>query len=128
MTGSPRILIVDDSVENRLLLRVFLKQETVSVDEAVDGMQAVEQVLAARYDLVLMDVHMPVLDGLEATRRIRDAEARSGRARTPILALTADDTAEDRERSARAGCDAHLVKPITRESLREVLARWIPAP
>jgi CheY-like chemotaxis protein len=127
MAERARILIVDDSVENRLLLKVFLKSQPLRVYEAVDGMEAVEQVLAGPFALVLMDINMPVLDGLEATRRIRSRERELGRAHTPILALTADDTDADRARSAEAGCDEHLVKPLSRDTLRQVLERWLPA-
>ena len=92
-----------------------------------NGAAAVESWLAAAgagapYDLVLMDVHMPELDGLEATRRIRAAEAASGTPRTPIVALTANAFGEDREACLAAGMDDFLVKPLDRERLAEVLA------
>ena len=119
------MLIVDDSTENRLLLKVFLKKHSVIVDEAVDGAEAIEQTAQTHYDLVLMDVHMPVMDGLTATRSIREREQQHEQVRTPILALTADDTDADRQRSLAAGCDDHLVKPISRDTLRLVLERWL---
>ena len=74
------------------------------------------------YDLVLMDVQMPGMDGLDATRRIRAAEAESGAPRTRIVALTANAQSEDREACLAAGMDGLLVKPLDRERLREVLA------
>jgi CheY-like chemotaxis protein len=125
MPGEPKLLIVDDSSENRLLLKVFLKNHPLQVDEAVDGAEAVERATATRYTLVLMDVHMPVMDGLEATRRIRALERTRGLTPTPILALTADDTEQDRQRSLDAGCDGHLVKPVSRATLQGAVRRWI---
>jgi len=89
-----------------------------------DGAAALAAFLAAPtpYDLVLMDVHMPQLDGIEAARRIRAAEAASGRPRTPIIALTANAFGEDREACLAAGMDDFLVKPLDRERLAEVIA------
>ena len=125
MNSGARVLIVDDSTENRLLLKVFLKKHPVEVDEATDGAEAVERVVGDHYALVLMDVHMPVMDGLDATRTIRQREHADGLARTPILALTADDTPADHKRSLEAGCDDHLVKPITRERLAHIMQHWL---
>ena len=127
MNHEARVLIVDDSTENRLLLKVFLKAQPVRVDEAGDGAEAVGQAASTHYDLILMDIQMPVMDGLAATRAIRDRERAGGLASVPILALTADDSAVDRARSLDAGCNEHLRKPITRQSLVEVLQRWLPA-
>ena len=77
----------------------------------------------APYDLVLMDMHMPGIDGLEAARRIRAAEAERGARRTPIIALTANAFAEDREACLAAGMDGFLVKPLDRERLAAMLAK-----
>lgn len=125
MTDAPRVLLVDDQPESRMLLRVFLRRVPVAVDEACDGAEAVQRLAAARYDLVLMDVHMPGTDGLTATRAIREQERASGRERTTILALTADDGEDDRDRSLQAGCDDHVSKPISRKRLHAVLTKWI---
>ena len=91
------------------------------------GTAAIETWLAARaagmpYDRVLMDLHMPGIDGLEATRRLRTIEAETGAARTPILALTANAFAEDRDACLEAGMDGFLVKPLDRERLAAALA------
>ena len=80
------------------------------------------QAAGTPYDLVLMDVQMPGIDGLEATRRIRAAEAERGSGRTPIIALTANAFAEDREACLAAGMDGFLVKPLDRERLADVLS------
>jgi len=94
---------------------------------AADGAAAIESWLAARaagapYDRVLMDLHMPGMDGLEAVRRIRAIEAEQQNARTPIIALTANVSAEDREACLAAGMDEFLVKPLDRERLAAALA------
>ena len=106
------------------------------VDVAEDGAEALARFRATPYDLVLMDVQMPVLDGNAATRAIREWERAEGRSPTPILALTANAFSEDVQRSLDAGCTAHLSKPISKASLlaaiagytgnRGVLARPVP--
>ena len=95
---------------------------------AHNGTAAVESYLAAAsaglpYDCILMDLHMPEMDGIEATRSIRAAEAASGATRTAIIALTANAFGEDREACLAAGMDDFLVKPLDRERLADVLAQ-----
>ena len=125
---SPRVLIVDDAEDNRLLIRTFLKAEAAVLDMAGDGVEALERFRRDAYDLVLMDMHMPRMDGIQATRAIRELEDAEQRARTVILALTADDTVHDRERSLAAGCDDHLVKPISKKALIAALRAWCARP
>ncbi len=94
-----------------------------------DGRQAVEAVWQGHYDLVLMDCHMPELDGFAATAAIREQELAAGRGRRlPIVALTADALAGDAEKSRAAGMDDHLSKPVTREHMAAVLERWLTPP
>ncbi len=120
-----RVLLVEDHPTNRAVARGLLALQGVQVDEAVDGAQAVEKLRAAppgRWQVVFMDMQMPVLDGLAATRAIRAMELH----RTiPIIAMTANAMAEDRDRCLAAGMDGHLAKPIIEEELEAVLARWI---
>ena len=104
-----------------LARRLVERGHTVRVAET--GRAALAAVAEERFDLVLMDVQMPEMDGTEATRAIREAEAALGRARTPIVALTANAFAEDRLQVMVAGMDDHLAKPVDRERLEGILAR-----
>jgi PAS domain S-box-containing protein len=115
-----KVLIVEDNRINRVVLRDMLEQDGHSVDEAHDGQQGVEMAARRSYDIVLMDISMPVLDGVEATRAIRSSEARG--TRLPIVALTAHAANADKERFRAAGLDDILVKPISRQGLRAILA------
>jgi CheY-like chemotaxis protein len=120
------ILVAEDNDINALLARALLARLGHRPTIAGNGEMVVESWLAARaagapYDLVLMDVQMPGMDGLEAARRIRAAEAEAGVARTRMIALTANAQEEDREAALAAGLDGLLVKPLDRERLREVL-------
>lgn len=118
-----RILLVEDNDTNRLLIATVLERSGHSVDTAADGRQGVEAVSAAAepYDLILMDMQMPEMDGPDATRAIR---ALSGpAAHTPIVALTADVRAEDRDRYLASGLDDLLTKPVDWTRLREVIER-----
>ena len=122
------ILVAEDNEINALLTRTLLTRLGHQPTVAQNGAAALESYLAAvragtPFDYVLMDVNMPEMDGIEATRRIRAAEAASGAARTPIVALTANAFGEDREACLAAGMDDFLVKPLDREKLAELLSR-----
>ncbi|HEX5927427.1 MAG TPA: response regulator transcription factor [Baekduia sp.] len=110
-----RVLVVDDEVAVRTSLQRALGLERYEVDLAEDGHEALERVAAARYDAIVLDVSMPLLDGLEACRRMRAAGDR-----TPVLMLTARDAVDDRVAGLDAGADDYLVKPF---ALRELQAR-----
>jgi CheY-like chemotaxis protein len=119
-TGDRRpldLLLVEDNEDNRLLIQTFLKKTPHRIETAENGRVAVDRFAAGRYDLILMDIQMPVMDGYAATRAIRDMEAGMNRARTPIVALTAHALVEDVEKSLAAGCDGHLTKPIKKSRL-----------
>jgi PAS domain S-box-containing protein len=121
------ILVAEDNEINALLARALLVKLGHRPTMAENGAAAIESWLAARaggapYDCVLMDLHMPGMDGLEATRRIRAIEAEHNDMRTPIVALTANVSAEDRDACLAAGMDDFLVKPLDRERLAAVLA------
>ena len=117
-----RLLLVEDNPDNRLLIRSYLKKEPFDVDEAENGALAVACAGRQRYDLILMDVQMPVMDGHAATRAIRDHEAATGLPPVPVIALTAHAVKEDLEKSLAAGCTAHLTKPIKKQVLLDALA------
>ena len=120
-----RILIAEDSEYNLVLIKAYLKNSGFELDVAENGEIAVEKVMATRPDLVLMDLQMPVMDGLEATRAIRHWEATTGARPTPILALTAHAAGEGVGISLEAGCNEHLTKPIKRATLLEAISRHV---
>jgi two-component system, sensor histidine kinase and response regulator len=113
-----KILFADDSIDNRTLIRMFLKKTPYHLDEVENGRQAIDRFIAAGdYDLVLMDIQMPEVDGYAATRAIRDWERDHNQAHTPIIALTASVFPEAIRLTTTAGCDGHLGKPISRKIL-----------
>ena len=120
-----RILVVEDQATNRELARAMLERLGQRVRVAEDGQVALELLTSEPFDLVLMDMQMPVLDGLATTRRWREREAPSGR-RLPIVAMTANVMPEDRERCLAAGMDEVLGKPFTRQDLYRLLQGSLP--
>ena len=112
-----KILMADDSPDNRALIRAYLKKTPYSVEEAENGQQAIDKFIAGKFDLVLMDIQMPIVDGYEATSTIRGWERANDRHRTPIVALTASALEDAAQRSRAAGCDAHVTKPIKKSTL-----------
>ncbi|WP_242913737.1 hybrid sensor histidine kinase/response regulator [Brevundimonas pishanensis] len=118
-----RILLVDDAAANRELVTIILSSLGLEVEAATNGVEAVTAVRRGGFDLVLMDVHMPEMDGLAATREIRRGEG-AGR-RLPIIALTANVQSEQIERCLAAGMDDHLSKPIQVGELAEAIRRWL---
>lgn len=116
-----KILLVDDYEDSRFVLRKFLESQGHKVLEAVNGLEAVEMAESARPDLILLDLHMPVLDGLLAAERIRA----SGQAcqHVPIIAITAFDTYGMKEAALEVGCNAYLSKPIDFVQMERVIHR-----
>jgi CheY-like chemotaxis protein len=114
---SLRILLAEDSQDNVLLIEAYLKASGYSADVARDGQAALEKFVSGTYDVVLMDVQMPIMDGYSAARRIRQWETEHGAAPVPILALTAHALPEEVRKSFDAGCTAHLTKPIRKATL-----------
>ncbi|WP_395704119.1 ATP-binding protein [Aquabacterium sp.] len=119
------VLLAEDNPVNRLIAVEMLQALGLQVLEVDNGQAAVELLESQPVDAVLMDCQMPLLDGYAAARRIREREAREGRPRTPILALTADAFADDAERAREAGMDARLTKPFNQAQLRELLETWL---
>jgi PAS domain S-box-containing protein len=120
-----RILIAEDCEDNLVLTKAYLKGSGFELDVAENGKIAVEKVISSSPSLVLMDVQMPVMDGLEATRAIRQWETKTHRHPIPILALTAHAGGDAVGRSLEAGCTEHLTKPIKRATLLEAISRHI---
>jgi two-component system, sensor histidine kinase and response regulator len=112
-----RILLVEDSGDNRMLIQAYLKNLPYQLEMAENGEVAVEKFTRSAYDLVLMDMQMPVMDGYTATREIRLWEREQNRPATPIAALTASALGEDASNSLEAGCTAHLSKPVKKSQL-----------
>jgi PAS domain S-box-containing protein len=123
-TRSFHLLLVEDSADNRLIIQAYFKRTSDHVDIAENGAIAVEKFKSGKYDLVLMDVQMPVMDGYTATREIRKWEQERGRKETPIIALTAHAMKEDLQKSIEAGCTDHLTKPIKRATLMEAVQKY----
>jgi len=118
------ILLADDSEDNRFLIAEYLKRSPYLLDFAENGEIALGKMKGRHYDLVLMDAHMPVMDGYEATQAMRDWERDQGAAPLPVLALTADAFKESVQQSAAAGFTAHLTKPIAKATLMDAIRQY----
>lgn len=123
--GRGRVLLVDDGETNRMIARAMLRRAGFVVDEAVDGAEAVDLALQQNYAVILMDVAMPVMDGVEATRSIRQLPAPN--CDVPVVALTAHDTPTDRMRCVEAGMDDYIAKPLRYAELVRALERNVRA-
>ncbi|WP_339673843.1 response regulator [uncultured Zhongshania sp.] len=117
-------LIAEDNPTNAQVLTRMLKSLGISVHHVENGQQAVNTFMRKRFDVVIMDIEMPIMDGAEATRQIRQFEKEEERDRTPIIGLTANALDEQRDSYLRAGMDLHLVKPIRLWEMAEAIKRW----
>lgn len=115
-----KILLVEDDVDNQAIYRIILEHSGHEVIEAWNGEEGVRMVREALPDLVLMDISIPLLDGYEATRRLKEDP---GTAHIPVVALTAHAMVEDRVKAAEAGCDAYLAKPLEPRRVAEEVTR-----
>jgi CheY-like chemotaxis protein/HPt (histidine-containing phosphotransfer) domain-containing protein len=120
-----RVLVAEDNHVNARLATTLLARLGALVDVAADGREAIQAVRRGAYDLVFMDCQMPEIDGFDATRQIRRLEVQAGRRPMPIVAMTANAMAGDRERCIEAGMDDYLAKPVHREELAAVLAKYV---
>jgi CheY-like chemotaxis protein len=123
-----RILLAEDLEDNRAIVRLFLKDTPYTIEEAENGLIALQKFQAGTYDLVFMDMQMPVMGGLEATVAIRAWEREQQRAPTPILALTANAFKEELDKTLAAGCTAHLTKPIKKKTLLTAIVQYAKPP
>ncbi len=121
-----RILFADDSPDNRALIKAYMKSTPHLVDFAEDGYEAISKFKLSRYDLVFMDIQMPVIDGYAAVEEIRRWESQAGWLPTQVVALTASADAEAVRRTQEAGCNLHLSKPLKKITLLETINRYVP--
>jgi CheY-like chemotaxis protein len=119
-----RMLVADDSADSLRLIRAFLKEAPWRIDSAENGRTAVEMAVSKSYDLILMDLDMPELNGYLAARQIRISECLHEKPAVPIVALTAHNEAEAASKSIQAGCTAHVTKPIRKAALIETIQRY----
>jgi CheY-like chemotaxis protein len=117
---SPLVLVVEDFEDNRFMMRRLLEMSGYRVVEAVNGNQAVEAAASEQPDIILMDLSLPQLDGLAATRRIREQQ---GTRRVPIVAVSAHDSADFHAEALAAGCNEYVTKPIDFDQLVNLLSR-----
>ncbi|MEO5378656.1 MAG: response regulator [Magnetococcus sp. DMHC-6] len=122
------ILVVDDSPDNRILIQAFLSKSTHTLTLVNNGQEALDIFFVRSFDLVLMDLEMPIMDGFTAINRIRAWEAAQKSPPVPIIALTAHDFQEVRDRINQAGCDMHLAKPIRKGALLDLIENFAESP
>jgi CheY-like chemotaxis protein len=118
----PTVLVVEDFEDNRFMMRRLLEMSGYKVVEAVNGKQAVELAAAESPDIILMDLSLPMLDGLAATRKIRE---QGGESRVPIIAVSAHDSADFHAEALAAGCNEYVTKPIDFDQLVKLLERLL---
>ncbi len=124
--GALRILLAEDNITNQQVALGILKRLGLRADTVASGTEAIKSLEMAHYDLVLMDVQMPEMDGLEATRRIRDPRSAVRQHEIPIVAMTAHAMRGDRERCLEAGMNDYVTKPVSAQALADALERWLP--
>ncbi len=117
-----RILIVEDNPRSMRLIEMTLRARDYTLLKATDGEEALDVAMRERPDLIIMDIQLPKMSGLEVTRKLRESPAFSG---TPIIAITAYAMKGDREKALDAGCNMHLSKPISTRDLPEVIAQML---
>jgi len=116
----PRILYVEDDPKSRLVIRKLLENAGCEVYEAADGREGIQKALKLNPDVILMDIMLPQMNGIEVTRKLREIEETS---KIPIIALTAKTSARDREKILEAGCDEYMTKPIDLPRLLQILSK-----
>jgi len=121
-----RILVAEDNITNQKVTLGILNKLGLRADAVANGAEVLEALATLPYDLVLMDVQMPVMDGIEATRRIRGLHAPSRNPNVPIIAMTAYAMRGDRERCVEAGMNDYVAKPVSFQALEDALCRWLP--
>lgn len=123
--NNKKVLVVEDNKANQMFMKILLKKMGLDFDIANDGVEAVEKYKQNRYDAILMDENMPNMNGIEATKKIREYEKENNLPHTPIIALTANAIKGDREKFLRAGMDEYLTKPINKKDLIKILSKFL---
>ncbi|WP_189495991.1 response regulator [Algimonas arctica] len=123
-TANPKILVAEDNAVNREVMRLMCEGEPLDLHFVHDGQEAVNAIRVAQFDLVLMDISMPIMDGVKATQAIRRLEAQAKAPATPIIAVTAHAMNTERDRYLAAGMDDHLPKPLIKGNLLAMIAKW----
>ena len=118
------ILLADDSAENRMVIQAFCKNSPHRLTIVENGRQALEEFKTGNFDLILMDVHMPEMDGYEATKNIRKWEQKHNLTPIPVLAITANAMKDDIEKTRQSGCNLHLSKPIRKQLLLDTIRQF----
>lgn len=124
--GNRRVLVAEDIATNQMVILAILRKFGLRADAVANGQEVLQILAVIPYDLVLMDVQMPVMDGYEATRRIRDPHSAIRNHRIPVIAMTAHAMQGDRERCLEAGMDDYVSKPISPKALAAALQKWLP--
>lgn len=125
---SPLILIVDDDLLNQRVLTNLLKRKNLASSTARSGQECLEKTAAQHFDLILLDIQMPEMDGFATAQHLRDRESQQNLPRTPIVALTALREAHTRERCLECGMDDHLTKPVNTDALFSTIQRLLNLP
>ncbi len=123
--ASPRILLVEDNIDNQLLAKFALQKAGYTVDVAINGKEAVDKSNGFRYDIIIMDIQMPEMDGFQATSKIRNWEKEHGQERVPIIALTAHAINGYLEDCKERGMDDYITKPLKKNTLIECVKKWL---
>jgi CheY-like chemotaxis protein len=125
MRFDAKVLVAEDVPTNQMLIKLIMGESGIDVDIASNGLEAVEKYRTGSYDVVFMDIHMPVCNGINATKMIREHEQMTMRPLTPIIALTADAVKGEKERLLAEGMDDYITKPIDREALNAIFRKYI---
>lgn len=120
-----KILLVEDNKANQLVVKSLLKKCNCTIEITGNGLEAIDALKEKSYDLVLMDIQMPLMDGIEATKRIRDGRAETSNPQIPIIAITAHARQEDQRKGYRAGMDDYVTKPVSRTRLLDAIQKLI---
>lgn len=125
LLAKKRVLLVEDNAVNQMVAVAMLKKLGLSPDTASNGSEALETLVTRHYDLILMDIEMPEMDGIEAVRRIRSLPVENPNRTTPVIALTARAMRADREECLAAGMDDYVSKPVRPDTLKKTVERWL---